>query len=266
MNTATFHPAYDPAREHAWHLSCWLAPDLHAWCVHDRSTGKLRALVAASGSDLPQPERLPAKPGSVSFTALPEVSTLVPRVALEAGTGIQHLKLVHGTVPTGLLRDEPIDTLGAHCIYLHGEPAELALLGRYPGGRSLPLLGTLVGHALGRSTNGPLAVLHRSHQRLDLVVADRGRLLLSNAFHATTAEDVLYFTLLAAEQCRLAPDTITVRAGGTHLTPTEEHLLGRYFVHGPVPSTAASDPALEGMELADAHHWTALIEQFACAS
>jgi hypothetical protein len=266
MSVEIFRPNYDPAKEHAWHLSCWLAPGLQAWCVHERSTGRLMALASATGDTLPLEGRIPSKPASVSFTAMPEISTLVPESALVPGTEMRHLKMVHGTVPTGLLRDEPIATLGARCIYLHDEQAERSLMGRYPNARSLPLQGTLVSHGLSRSSTGAVVVLHRSATRLDLVVADHGKLLLSNTFHATVAEDVLYYTLFAVEQCGLAPDTVSVRAGGTHLTAGEEHLLSRYFVNGPIPSTGPDEPALADLRVPNAHHWTGLIEQFPCAS
>lgn len=266
MNTETFRREYDPARDHAWHLSCWLAPGLQAWCVHERSSGKLMALASGTGEELPAPAMVPARPASVSFTAMPEVGTLVPESALEPGTEMRYLKLVHGTVPTGLLRDEPIGVIGARCIYLHDEAAERNLLQRFPNARPLPLQGALVGHALAHGSTGAVAVLHRSSTRLDIAIADKGKLLLSNTFHATVAEDVLFYTLFCLEQCGLTTDNTTIRAGGTHLTPGEEHLLSLYVANGPIPATGAGNTALEGLELANAHHWTGLIEQFSCAS
>lgn len=266
MLIETFHRRYDPAQEHTWHLSCWLAPGLKAWCVHERSSGLVLGLVSQGGDALPLPDLLPAKPASVSFTALPEYSTLVPQSTLVPGTELQHLKLVHGTVPEGLLRDEPIGTLGAQCIYLHDEQAERRLLERFPGARSLPLQGTLVNHALARSAQGPMALLHRTTTRLDVVLADHGRLLLSNAFHATAAEDVLYYTLFALKQCGLAPGTVNLRVGGPQLTTSEEYLLSNYIASGPQPSTATDDPALAELAIPDANQWTGLIEQYPCAS
>ena len=266
MSVEIFHPNYDATKEHAWHLSCWLAPSLHAWCVHERSSGRLMALASTTGENLPAEGKVPLKPVSVSFTAMPEISTLVPESALVPGTEMRHLKMVHGTVPTGLLRDEPIATLGAHCIYLHDETAERVLLERFPHARSLPLQGTLVSHGLSRSASGAVVVAHRSTTRLDLVVAERGKLLLSNTFHATVAEDVLYYILFAVEQCGLSPATVSVRVGGTHLTSSEENLLSKYFVNGPIPSTGADEPVLQDLRVPNAHHWTGLIEQFPCAS
>lgn len=264
--TELFHPRYTPGAERTWHLACWLAPGLQAWCVHERSSGLLMALVAGDGDLLPLADKLPAVPASTSFTAMPEVSTLVPQSALESGTEMQHLKLVHGTVPTGLLRDEPIGTLGAQCIYLHDELVERKLLERFPGARPLPLQATLVHHALSHATTGALAVVFRTSTRLDLVIADQGRLLLSNTFFATTPEDVLYYTLFCVKQCGLRPDGMVLRAGGTHLTATEEHVLSSYFPNGPVPTTGSKDPALAELRIPDAHHWTGLTEQFRCAS
>lgn len=259
-------PGYNPAQEHAWHASFWMAPGMQAWCAHERTSGRLMALASGTDEAFPLPGHIPHKPASVSFTAMPEIGALVPENALVPGTEMQHLKLVHGAVPTGLLRDEPIGRLGARCIYLHDELAEQKLLERFPNARSLPLQGTLVSHAMARSSTGAVAVLHRSSTRLDVAVADRGKLLLSNAFHATVAEDVLYYTLLCLEQCGLAPGHAEVHAGGTHLTPNEEHLLSLYCAKGPVPSTGKENALLAGLELPNAHHWTGLIEQFSCAS
>lgn len=266
MTEEHFHPKYDAAKEHAWHLSCWMAPALQAWCVHEKSSGRLMALVSDTGESMPMEQQMPVKPVSVSFTAMPEISTLVPESALVPGTEMRYLKLVHGSVPTGLLRDEPIGTLGARCIYLHDEMAERTLLERFPNARPLPLQGTLVSHALSRSPSGTVAVLHRSATRLDLVIADHGKLILTNTFHATVAEDLLYYALFALEQCGLSPDDAEVRAGGTHLTQVEELLLSKYFLKGPVPTTGPSDPALVDLHVPNAHHWTGLIEQFPCAS
>lgn len=260
------HPQYDPAREHAWHLSCWHAPGRQAWCVHDKANGTVVALAGDSGDALPLARHLPERPASVSFTAMPEISTLVPQSSLVPGTELQHLKLVHGTVPTGLLRDEPIGTAGAQCIYLHDETSERKLLDQFPGARSLPLQAILVNHALSHSAEGAVAVLHRTATRLDAVLARGNQLLLSNTFFATTPEDVLYYALFCVKQCSLQPATVQLRVGGTHLSDPEEHLLANYFEKGPVPSTAAGDPMLGGLRPTNAHHWTALIEQFACAS
>jgi hypothetical protein len=266
MGIQVFRPEYKPARDHAWHLSFWLAPGLQAWCVHERSSGRLMALASGNDDELAAQEMIPARPASVSFTAMPEVGTLVPESALVPGTEMRHLKLVHGNVPTGLLRDEPIGVVGARCIYLHDEAAERKLLQRFPNARPLPLQGTLVGHAMAHAAHGPVAVLHRSSTRLDLAIADKGKLLLSNTFHATTAEDVLYYTLFCLEQCGLGPDKTEVRAGGTHLGAGEEHLLSLYFANGPVPTTGSASAGMDGLELPNAHHWTGLIEQFTCAS
>jgi len=242
-----------------------MAPELHAWCVHDRATGAVMALQADLGEDMPAQDRTPLKPASVSFTALPETSTLVPESALTAGNEMRHLKLVHGTLPTGLLRDEPIATLGARCIYLHDEAAERILMGRYPHARSLPMQGTMVHAAMARSGQATALVIHRSALRVDMAIANEGRLLLSNNFHAVTAEDVLYYALFVLEQCGISPKACVLHMGGTHLAATEEELLTRYFERA-LPLIASNDPMVVGSGLEHPHHWSGLIEQFACAS
>jgi hypothetical protein len=244
-----------------------MAPEASAWCVHDRASGQLMALFSAKGNVLPQGSAMPLRPASVSFTALPEISTLVPESALVPGSEMRHLQMVHGTVPTGLLRDEPIGALGARCVYLHDERTEHQLLARYPNARSLPLQAVLIQGALARSSGGPVAVLHRAEKRLDLAVAHDKRLLLSNTFHAVAAEDVLYYTLFAIERCGLRPGDIAVRTGGPLLADTEETLLARYLPDLQ-PMTSGSDTRLDGLEPPPdhVHRWAALLDQFTCAS
>jgi hypothetical protein len=258
-------PDYDPALEHAWHLSIWMAPDLHAWAVHGRASGQLMALQADHGEHMPMQDRTPFRPAGVSFTALPETSTLVPESALTPGHEMRHLKMVHGTLPTGLLRDEPIGTIGARCIYLHDEAAERVLMGRFPHARSLPLQGVLLQAAISRSTHGTALVLHRSASRADVAIARDGRLLLSNNFHAVNAEDVLYYALFALEQCGATPSGTDLHFGGTHLTGAEEELLVRHFKHA-LPLVDSNDPSLASSGLERPHRWAALMEQFICAS
>jgi hypothetical protein len=257
--------AYAPSTERAWHLSVWMAPDVHAWCVHDRATGHLMALYAAKGDRLPNETELPLRPASVSFVALPGISTLVPESALAPGTEVEHLRLVHGAIPTGLLRDEPIGTLGARCVYLHDEQAEHRLMSRFPNARPLPLQGVIVQAAIARSGTSTVAVLDRSDKRMDLAIARGKRLLLSNTFPAIRAEDVLYYLLFALEQCGVPPSEVHLALGGTHLTDAEEDLLRRY-VSAHLAAITPSAVGLAEDAVPGLHRWTALIEQFACAS
>ncbi len=266
MTAELFHPTYRPGKENAWHLSVWLAPGLQAWCVHEKDTGRVVALAAHPHDHLPHPDKLPALPANASFTAMPETSTLVPSGVLEPGQEMLHLKLVHGKVPTGLLRDEPLAQPDAHCLYLHDEQAERQLLGRYPAARSLPLHGTLIHMAMHRAANDTVAVLHRTENRLDVVLAAENRLLLSNSFFASTPEDLLYYTLFAVEQCQLVPSQVCLYMGGTHLLATDELLFSNYFTRGPEPSTDPEGTAAGYLKIPEAHHWSGLIEQFPCAS
>lgn len=261
MSISHFHQDYQPERDHAWHLSCWLESGLEAWSVHETGSGRLMALFADKGEGLPEEARLPERPVSVSFTAMPETSTLVPESALAPGTELRHLKLVHGKVPTGLLRDEPVAEIGARCIYLHEEAAEKALTERYPQARSLPLQTLLI--KMGLAEESPALLLHRSKERMDLVLVDSGKLLLSNTYYAKAKEDLLYYALFALEQCGLTPTEARLRLGGSHLTDTEENFLAGYFKHtGPMGSDVGTmDPE---MPVAGSHHWAALMEQYSC--
>lgn len=239
MRIASKADTYDRHRERAWHLSVWLAPEMRGWCVHDLTTGKCLALFADKGNELPQPDELPVRPMSVSFTALPEISTLVPESALVPGSELLHLQRVHGRLPAGQLREELIGALSARCVYLHDEVAEQELMRRYPNAHSLPLQAVLVQGALSRSAEGCAMLIHRSATRLDLAIARKQQLLLSNTYHALTSEDVLFYTLFALEQCGVPKEEIVLHTAGTHLGHEDEGLLQHY-----IPTVR---PALESM-------------------
>lgn len=265
MRTSVDSPAYDPARERAWHLSIWAGGSLTGWAVHELESGRCVALYMAPGEDLPQADRLPERPARTTFVALPEISTLVPESALSPGTELQHLRLVHGSLPTGLLRDEPLASLGARCIYLRDESTEHRLLKRFPAARSLPLQGLMVRNALRHATNGPVLLLHRTTHRVDLAVARVGNIELTNAFHAVNAEDVLYYAMLALDRCALKPGDVTVVIGGTHLTDAESALINDYL-----PQVKAmpqrGDGVVNGLSLDAPERYAGLLDQFACAS
>lgn len=265
MRASAFSPAYDPARERSWHLSIQTSTASGGWCVHDLATGRCVALCADQSTALPEEGRLPLRPARVSFTVLPELSTLVPESALAPGSEAGHLRTVHGILPTGLLRDEPIGALGARCVYLHNEAVEQRLLGRFPSARPLPMRAVLVRAALDRSVDKTAALIHRTAERLDLAIARGQQLLLSNTFHAATPEDVLYYVLYALEQCGTRPDNVSGLIAGTHLTGTEEDLLKKYLPDIG-PAITPSDPNLAGLDLDRPHRFTALLEQQACAS
>lgn len=264
MRTSILATSYDAAKERAWHLSIWASPDVSAWCAHDVATGRCVALSSDHGMALPDEALLPKRPVSVSFTALPEISTLVPENALAPGSEMRHLKMVHGHLPTGLLRDEPIGALGARCVYLHDEQAEHRLVTRFPHARSLPLQAVLVHAVLARSSGKHTVLIHRSAKRLDVAIARDQRLLLSNTFHAVASEDVLYYTLFALEQCGARPEDARCLICGTHLNTGDDDLLARYLPeveHVIEPE----DQRLHGLNIAGPHHFAALLEQFACA-
>ncbi len=264
MNVSLAATSYDPARERAWHLSIHMAPGYHAWCVHDVTHGGCVALYADKGEDIPHASHLPVRPVSVSFVALPEISTLVPESALTPGSEMLHLKRVHGQLPTGLLRDEPLPSLSARCIYLHDEKAEHRLLSRFPSARSLPLSSVMVHDALAASTGRTVLLMDRSANRLDLVMTRDQQLLLCNTFHATNGEDILYYILLVMEECGMKPEGVHLLTAGSHLHDAEEQLLARYLPNVSMAIDAQA-PLLRFTGLASPHHFTDLLHQYACA-
>lgn len=256
---------YDPHRPKAHHLSMLCAPGLTAWCVQGVGDGATLALHWGEDATVLQDPQFPLQPVSVSFITLPEWSTMVPQGVLEPGTEADHLAFVHGRLPSGAMRDEPVRSLGATCIYVHDDVTERAVLERVPNARALPMQGLMVRSALSRAHEGPCMLMHRGHDRLDVAIADRGRVLMSNTYPARTGQDLLYFTLLALERTGLSPKTCPVQVSGTHLTDGERGLLGRYLDHM-IPATPPLPAELQAPVNLMADRWMALLEQFACVS
>ncbi|MBK7945085.1 MAG: DUF3822 family protein [Flavobacteriales bacterium] len=253
---------YEPSLQRAWHLSLLVADDLRAWCVQSVDEGIPMAIRWSRTGAAFDAEDLPLHPASVSFVSLPEWSALVPEGALERGSEASHLSLVHGRLPTGALRDEPITDIGARCIYVHDDELERHVLDRFPGARPVPMSALMLRGALSRSATGPVLLIHRGHDRLDAAVADKGRLLLCNTYPARSSQDLLYYALLAAEGCGLTPSSMQVEFGGYQLVQHEVNLLSRYFGK---PS-AATGPWHNAAHEGDPWRWLALTEQFACVS
>ncbi len=253
---------YQPELPRAWHLSMLVADDLTAWCAHSLHDGAPAAIRWSKGVAALDAADLPQHAASISFVNLPEWSALVPEGALERGTEARHLSLVHGKLPTGALRDEAVTDIGARCIYVHDDESERPVLDRFPGARPVPMSSLMLRGAIARSAEGPVLLLHRSHDRLDAAVADKGRLLLCTTYPARSSQDLLYFALLAAEGCGLAPSAMRAECGGTRLAQHEANLLARYFRE----AATATGPWVSGPDDADRWRWLALTEQFACAS
>lgn len=250
--------------ERRYHVGIVVGPELSAWVVRDTLNSSVAALAWAPEGKALDHADLPRQPRSVTFVALPEWSTLVPDGALAPGTAVDHLALVHGKLPSQLVREEPVQPLGAQCLYVNGSIHERAVLDRYPIARSLPLQAVLVHGTRTRSMQGPTLLMHRGGERLDIAIADKGDLLLSSSYPARTAEDVLYFCLMAAERVDRDPAQLAVRVGGTHLSTNDRDLLSRYFADAAsaIPASLAG-PIPSGVET---DRWLAAFDQFACVS
>lgn len=265
MIAAHFSKAYQTGRERAWHLAIWKAPAVQAWTVHDIRTNGCVALTATNGPELPNEDRLPVHPASVSFIAVPEISTLVPEGVLQEGSEAAQLELVHGPLPHGKLRHTPIDVLGARCIYQHDEAAELPVLKRFPSARPIALHALLIKAALARAVERPVLLLHRMEQRCDVVIAAGSHVRLANSFPASTATDLLYFALFALDRTGLGPADVRLCTGGMALHPEDRSLLERYFT-AVVPAVPGNDGTLAGLGIETPERFLALLEQRSCAS
>jgi hypothetical protein len=100
---------------------------------------------------------------------------------------------------------------------------------------------------------------------VDLAVARNGQVALSNAFHAVSAEDVLYYALFALDRTGLAPGEVSVVIGGTHLGDPEATLLKEYLPNVK-PALGNGDGVLNGLKLDAPERLAGLLDQCACAS
>ncbi|MCB0771125.1 MAG: DUF3822 family protein [Flavobacteriales bacterium] len=254
---------YDRTRDRAYHVGLVIGHELTVCAVHDVADGVPRFIAWEDGIDLLMHPDLPASPRSVSYVMLPEQSTLVPDGALDQGSRSGYLQLVHGTIRHGTIHDEPVRTLGATCLYVHDEAHERKVLDRFPNARSLSLRTVLLNGAQRRSIGKPLVLVHRCAGRVDITIADGLRILLSNSYPARTAEDILYFGLLAVQKSGSVPEQVAIRSGGTHFGQAEQELFDRYFVdHG--PAVASLWPGATKDALTDAGRCMAALDQFAC--
>ncbi len=248
--------------ERAHHVGMVIGPDLAAWVARDLATDEVTAMAWAPDLNVLRHADLPERPRSVTYVSLPEWSTLVPDGALEPGTSADHLKLVFGKLPGNAVREEPVNTISAQCLYVNEAAHERTILERFPIARSLPLQAVLVHGTRARSHAGPVLLFHRGAERVDVAIASKGELLLSTSYPARTSEDLLYYCLLATERTGHTPESIRLHAGGTHLTSADRALLSTYFstILAAVPSTTT------GGAVAEPERWLAAFDQSACVS
>ena len=254
---------YVPASERAYHVGILFAPGHAAWVVHDVNSGSPVAMAWGTDEGVLRHADLPRDPRAVSYVALPEWSTMIPTGALDPAHAEAHLALVHGALRGSPLRHEHVAVLGAECLYRSEDAHTARVLERFPNARSIPLQSMLARIACDRSVGRDHMLLHRDVGRVDIAVAKDRRLSLSSSFPARTAEDVLYFALLAAERTGCDPRTMHVDSGGSESTADERALLDRYFMHH---GTASRWPGvtLPGQERVE--RFFAAFEQFACVS
>lgn len=243
---------------HSLHVGLLLGPGFAGWCAHERSSGKLIALHTAFRAELPHTDLIPREAASASCVVLPEWSILVPESALVPGSEAVHWGASFGREPLGTLRTEGLELLDAQTIHTHDPAMERSAHSFLPHARTLSLQALLVRAAMAQRTDRDVLLVHCSTDRIDVVLAVHGSILLSNTFPARTSEDVLYFALLAAERCKRKPEELQLLHAGPLAHDRNVVLLERYFQHC-APATAAGLPGQ-----ANAQHWLALTEQFAC--
>ena len=254
---------YDPAQGRTYHLGLLTGQGLSAWAVHEKGSGRPVALGWAGGNDALIDKQLPSHPASISFVSLPEWSALVPDGALVPGAEAKHLALVHGGLPTGAMRDEAVRSLGATCVYVHNDIAERAVLDRFPNARPMAMQSVMIRSTLARCGTDPIVLIHRALDQLAVTIAWKHKVLLSNTYPARTAQDMLYYVLLAVSSTGYKASDVALRFSGTHLNNGERDLLIRYFKD----CTAARSPLWPDhveAENAPLFRWFAAIEQFAC--
>ncbi len=157
-------------------------------------------------------------------------------------------------LPAGYsVQADAIPVLDAYVVYpLDGQSVQAL-----PGARNIHLatawLSGIYRHAL-RET-GPAIYAHTSGKQLMLAAFDGRALRFFNTFTFQTAQDFLYFVLLALDQAQFALEQTLLFVSGKMTSDSEIHLLlQRYFVDMQFLTPAAAAPYPAGLP-DDRRHW-----------
>ncbi len=81
-----------------------------------------------------------------------------------------------------------------------------------------------------KNTNTPKVYLNVNKNHFEIIVTEKGKLLLYNTFEYTTKEDFIYYVLFTAEQLKLNPETLNlVFIGDVHKTDDLYQMAYKYI-------------------------------------
>ena len=239
--------AFDLTNPAAYHLYAVAAPGRLRVAVLEAARQKVMAL-----EELPLPEAasLPAvtaqhdllrQPGwgRLRLALTGRAFTLLPAPLFRLGDEAQYLQPHHALAPTeeALAYPLPLATPATDVVSLFAADRDLVnwLATTYgPAARLLPhpaaLLAGLL-HQPGRATAARQLYLHLADQELTVVVLG-AQLEFCNVFAVSTAEDVVYYTILVMQELGLNPDQDAVTMWGELTADSATFmLLGTYVRH-----------------------------------
>lgn len=157
-------------------------------------------------------------------------------------------------LPAGhIVQADPIPMLDAYVVY----PLSVQMAQSLPGNHKIHVatawLSGVYHHAL-RET-GPVIYAHTSGKSLMLAAFDGRSLRFFNIFSFQTAQDFLYFVLLALDQAQFPLEQTLLFVSGKMTSDSEIYLLlQRYFVDMQFLAPAAAGPYPAGLS-DDRRHW-----------
>ncbi|MBK7087061.1 MAG: DUF3822 family protein [Flavobacteriales bacterium] len=247
------------------HLGIPIRPNGLGWCANEPVTGRCLMLVHGEGDELPAADLLPERPASVSFTAVPELSTLVPGARSHPAPKPRTSPWCMAICPLACCAMSPSRPWALAACTCTTRPWSTACWSASRRRVRWRCAISLVRSALEQGKQRTTLVAHRVEKRFDVALADASGLRPSNAFHAATGTDALYYILFALDQLGMAPNAVQALWAGPGWTAADLDLLRRYLPLA-APVIARGHKVLGDLDVETPEHWFALLEQAACAS
>ena len=230
-------------------LSIQLSLDGFSFCIYDKQRNKLTGLQTFAFEDvandralnllltelLPTIAHLQADYDKIRIVVENTKSTLLPSVLFDLQHLHKYLQFNHRISTTELVLYDRMPMLDAVNVWAFSETIYHNLLQFFPAGtiqhHATTLIESLLLQYKNRSTE-PLVFVNVRAGYFDVVVLSNNNLLLYNAFHFVTNEDLAYYLLFVLEQLGINPEVAEVvlygdiKAG----TPLFEY-LSRYIRH-----------------------------------
>lgn len=261
-------PGYDPGKVRSFHCSILVSDTVCCLGVLDLNSGELLSLLSKRSSGnteqtlayLAQHKLNPSRSALVTAISLPDQCAMVPEMLASDREGSAHLKLLHGELLDGSLRDRHLDESAARLYFRNGRDHERSVLHYWPTSMLYPMQMAVLRSAMARThIKGRTALLHILSDRLDFVIVDQSGPILLNSFVVRAPEDTLYYSLFAIEQTSSDKENLHLYFSGPDCDSGTIDLLKEYF-----PFVR---PAIEkGSSQVDGTAFLSVIERDLCVS